>query len=336
MHPDYKEAEIYLDIFNKGYTLLEDPNKFISSSLGRYLSMVYGDLFYTEEPCSNFLNVYRSSEGLILSDSLFFDRFPDKEIVGKIIPKKIFKKLKRDERGGQSESGKKLSKDGYIIFDFDMNSEILHDCLSLDYKDMEHKSYNFKHIFQASKNVCHDINIEKEEDIINIIREKGSQIDKTENSFSHTHNVLENVTNLMADNYFMSNNLKTYTEMHRMVRGNVLDCHIDAHPTGYDDYYMTHVTWYSTSYFEGRDLYCGIRDNEDFLKIFKNGLKWASHEGKYNPENYQVKFKFKPENNKAVLLNTFNPLMCHGVTEMVSGDPVYSLICNLRAKHGTL
>jgi hypothetical protein len=330
MHSDLIEAQKYIGIFTEGFVEVNDPFDFIKSSMGRYLAMVYGELIYTEEPCTNFLNVYKHLNKLVIAECVFYDRFPNLCLVGKIIPKRSFKKLKNNERGGSSEEAIFLANSGYLYYDFNLPDKCVTDAFSQNYEEMDHISLNFKHIFDASRRVCYKPKSDNDLDILETIREAGRNADLSDLSISHTNEFKKLLKNKMSSNHLFNDNSFTYTEIHRMRNTHRLDCHIDANATGESPFYITHVTWYFLDKFEGRELYSCIRSAEDFLRTFEKGLNWTLREGTAHPIEYKEIFRIKPILNKGVLVNTFNPLMCHGVSEMTGTGAVYSYICNVR------
>lgn len=312
----------YFDLFTNGYCEAVSPYLFINSEVGVYLSKVYGTLHYSEEPRPNFLNVHFDGNNYWISEGLFYDRFPEKDYIGSIVPEPMNYKTEINHRGGQSPLGKAIAHFGYAIKYSSLSNQTLSNIHQTDFLDSPFDG-NYKSEMHGECAQMFQVTLELQNYKIAGLPWKHVSILE-----EWIRSNKEDVEYLFRDNYSMCNANNEQSYLQRMVDGHFMARHFDSDVSGSDNYLYNAVTWITEGEFSGRELILGKRTPDDMISWIKNSLSATDNPEVYGkePTDFKDTALITPESFKTILINSFNPIFYHGVNPMKGTGSVYTII----------
>jgi hypothetical protein len=301
-----------LDFFTKQWVGVESVEEFLNSDAAKFYEQMFGELMYTEENCTNFINVHKFGKHYIISDGIYAELFPNHTKTGSIIPKSLFKKTKKNHTGGRNYHGLMLAQKGFTIIPWVHNWDSLYENLEEgewfphhdDYEegafDLENKYFKFEDV-------------------------KTKTLPPMVQQFSfHQDYAMRTV---LDGNDFLSSR-PTEVVVQRMVEGQGAPRHYDSDVNGKFVLAIAGINWFTEGEFAGRELVGGVRTEEDLRQWLRHVFseKNNPYYEEKAPEKYTDYFTLKPQPGMTVLVNSINPYFQHGVNVLYSGNPIYSII----------
>ena len=324
----------HISLFTNGYCCVKSIDEFMNSDIALFISKVYGKLTYTQRPRTNFLKVFKDSSGFVISENVFYDRFPSAEYIGSIVPECLDYDTRHDERGGNSPAGRALADVGYIIkytplspatvdaitgshyidSDFELETDVVERQTEGKFKSDEPAGLE-KQLFQITAEYYNAIMSGKKWHKLEFLNEHAA-INKLD------------VEYLCRDNATLCNTNNSRTCLQRMVNGNSMSRHFDSNTSGVDNYLFNSITWVCQGDYKGRELILGRRDEEDVVAWLNGALDAKGNMEAYGlePVHYTDTCVLHPESFKTVMVNSFNPVFYHGVNELKGTGAVYTII----------
>lgn len=322
----------YEELLRLGCCTCPDINDFLSSEVAHVISLLQGELIYTEVPCLNFYNVHKTKDGFLLSEAIFHDQFPDLQVIGSIIPSRLFYPTLINERGTPNMIGACVSRHGYaILADYDP-SDSLDLLLPVQFLEVEDDGGIENHLIveTADSYKEHKHHYEMAYDCYNALANGISGYTppyirrKLEYNKTAMHSIFYGNGLILA-----SGNNSVVVQ--KMVEGQCQDRHFDNSMVGIDQYFINMITWYCSDSLIGREMICGKRTKTAFIEWLNKAAKLdgtISHGLHEDVDDKGVidTLKIKPENGKSILLNAYNPYFYHGVETHMGGSPVFTTL----------
>jgi hypothetical protein len=324
----------HIELFTHGYCKTKTVADFLESEIALFIGKVYGKLTYTHLPRPNFLKVFVSNNEFVITENIFYDRFPGVEYIGSIVPGALDYDTERDERGGSSPLGKLLANAGYALKGTEVSASTMDKMLSRFYISSEFDVEGDIVEQQTGGQFKSDKPAELDKQQFQITAEYYNSIvagDKWHRLDFLDEHVLANkrdISYLFHDNHTISNADNNRSCLQRMTDGNAMSRHFDSNTSGVDNYLFNSITWITEGEFKGRELILGKRSTDDLMEWLDGALNAKDNLEAYGlePKNYSDTAMVKPESFKTVLVNSFNPIFYHGVAELEGTGSVYTII----------
>jgi hypothetical protein len=301
-----------LDFFTQQWVGVRSIEEFMDSPAARFYEQMFGELIYTEENCTNFINVHQSGGFYIVSDAIYADLYPNHKKTGSIIPKHLFKKTKKNHTGGTGYEATMIARKGFALIPWMHNWDSLYQNLGEGEWFPHHDDYE-EGAFDLDNKYF------KFEDV------KTESLPPMVQQFSfHQDYVMRRVVD---GNHFLSSR-PTEVVVQRMIEGQGAPRHYDSDVNGKFVLAIAGINWFTEGEFAGRELVGGTRSEEDLRGWLEHTFsqKDNPYYQEKAPEKYTDYYTFKPQEGMTVLVNSLNPYFQHGVNVMYAGNPVYSII----------
>lgn len=325
--------EKHIDFFTKGYCSVDSIEEFMEGDIAEYISRVYGPMRYTVDYRPNFIKVFQLDGKYIISDNLFYDRFPIAEYCGNIVPANLDYHTAIDHRGGNSAAGARLAHHGFVTSHLDL-SKHLYDSVTGAYYinadfELECDVFNMQTENAYPANVPATV----EQQSFKITAEYYNAIMTGDKWYAlpyleeHRHLSKANIENAFKDNYTISNSTNHRTYLQKMTKGDSMSRHIDSNVSGVNNYLVNGITWVCEGEFKGRDLVLGHRSPQDLMNLIKESLTTTTMDAYgATPVDYTDTDTIHPFTGGTVYVNSFNPYFYHGVTPLEGTGSVYTII----------
>lgn len=324
----------HLSLFTNGYCEVSDIDQFLNGEIALFLSKVYGQLVYSEEPRPNFLKVFKTPNGFVITENVFYDRFPSRHYVASINPKCLDYRTEKDERGGASPLGKALAHSGYAIKYSRLSPSTVEQIGTRYYLSSEFDVESNIVSAQTNGQLHSERPADLDKQLFQITAEYYNAImlgDKWHRlSFldEHISDNKKDIEYLFHDNYTLRNTCNERSCLQRMTHGNAMSRHFDSNTSGVDNYLFNSITWLTEGEFTGRELVLGYRSPSDLADWLRGALDANDNQDAYGkvPADYKDTAIIAPESFKTALVNSFNPMFYHGVNELQGTGSVYTII----------
>lgn len=324
----------HISLFTQGYCSVVSPEEFLAGEICLFLSKVYGKIVYSNKPRPNFLKIFRHGDRYVITENLFYDRFPNVEYMGSFVPECLDYDTRQDERGGSSPVGRALANLGYAVKYTPLSPALIQTVKSRTYIDSDFE-LEIDVVEQQMDGVYKsDFPANLPEQLFQITAEyynaimSGDKWHKLDFLDEHSKINKKDIEYMFKDNLTLGAANNERTCLQRMVEGNSMSRHFDSNTSGVDNYLFNTITWVCEGTFSGRELVCGKRSKEDLSNWINGALSATSNLEAYglNPVDYTDTCVISPENFKTVLVNSFNPMFYHGVNPLLGKGSVFTII----------
>lgn len=306
-----------LDYFENQWVAVDKPEDFLFSRPAKFFRQMFGELIYTEENTTNFINVHKFQDKYIMSDGIYAEQFPHHKKIGTVLPKDMFVRYPQNYTGGHTTVGEMLAKKGFAIIPWGNEYDMIYDNLEQGEWYLHDKDHEGGISDMANEYF-------KFEDV------KTESLPSVVSTFSKNQDVI--LRRAVRGNHFLENKT-TEVIVQRMTEGQGVPRHYDSDVNGEFVLAVAAINWFTKDEFAGRELVGGIRslgDLEEWLR-YASTQKGKKHYQEKAPNKYTDFFTLKPQSGITVLVNSINPHFQHGVNILYAGNPIYSIIHQLVA-----